>query len=303
MSRRRRKRRKDRFGPEAGGLQGESLPVSVNDEVPSVEGGGANGRAANREVPEADGAHEEAKGATGPGLDAEGAVHEASGPEVGEPLARAEGTGRSEIAEPAAVNRETADGDGSAARVQDSEAVIGKAQEPPGPEPQAIFRESGATGTREDEEDIQVLDQRPVGPEPAERQASGLKAAVKKASGRGGRDRRQHARFVVGGRAKGRVTAIYDARILDISTGGSLVEHTSVVRPGTLSSLDIVVLGKRMSLKCRVARSVVHRTEIQPDGDQELVYHTGLEFLDRSDETRRLIIDYIQSILGDGKRP
>lgn len=130
-----------------------------------------------------------------------------------------------------------------------------------------------------------------------------LEAAVKEAAERGGRDRRQHARFIVGGRTKGRVTAIYDAQILDISPGGSLIEHTNVVRPGTLSSLDLDVLGKRMSLKCRVARSVVHRSEVQPDGDKELVYHTGLEFLDRTDETRKLIIDYIQAIIEDGHRP
>jgi hypothetical protein len=138
--------------------------------------------------------------------------------------------------------------------------------------------------------------------EGAEGGSAELEVAVRKAAKRAARDRRQYARFVVGGRTKGRVTAIYDAQILDISPGGSLIEHSQVVRPGTLSSLDLELLGKRMSLRCRVARSVVHRSEIQPDGDKELIYHTGLEFLDRSDETRRMIIDYIQSIIEDGNK-
>ncbi|MGH7479270.1 MAG: hypothetical protein ACREJ8_06745, partial [Candidatus Methylomirabilales bacterium] len=46
--------------------------------------------------------------------------------------------------------------------------------------------------------------------------------------------RRQFARFFVGGKAKGRVTAIYDAVVLNLSIGGSLIEHAHVVRPGTL---------------------------------------------------------------------
>ncbi len=113
--------------------------------------------------------------------------------------------------------------------------------------------------------------------------------------------RRQYARFVVGGKTRGRVTAVCDAVILNISVGGSLIEHSNVVRPGTISLLDLDLLGKRLSLKCRVARSVVARTETQPDGERELIFHTGLEFLGLSDETRKVISHYIQSIICDGK--
>ncbi len=172
--------------------------------------------------------------------------------------------------------------------------------------PETAVQEAAAIETGDQEatvpgdEEIEV-----VAPEIAEEVDGGppeLEAAVKKAAKRTGRDRRQHARFVVGGRTKGRVTATYDARILDISPGGSLIEHAQVVRPGTLSCLDLELLGKRMSLKCRVARSVVHRSEVQPDGNNELIYHTGLEFLDHSHERRKLIIDYIQSIIEDGNK-
>ena len=106
----------------------------------------------------------------------------------------------------------------------------------------------------------------------------------------------------MGGGTKGRVTSIYDARILDISPGGSLIEHAHLVRPGTMSSLDLDLLGKRMSLKCRVARSVVHRSEVQPDGEQALIYRTGLEFLHPSDETRQVISNFIRSIIVDGNK-
>ncbi|MFQ5847232.1 MAG: PilZ domain-containing protein [Candidatus Methylomirabilales bacterium] len=115
--------------------------------------------------------------------------------------------------------------------------------------------------------------------------------------------RRQYARFAVEGRTKGRVIAVCDALILDISIGGSLIEHSHVVRPGTISSLDLDLLGKRVSVRCRVARSIVHRSEVQPDGERELIFHTGLEFLETSDETRGLIGEYIQSIVCDGRKP
>ena len=117
----------------------------------------------------------------------------------------------------------------------------------------------------------------------------------------GQRDRRQHPRFtVVVGKATGRVTSVHDASLVDISFGGVLIEHSQVVRPGTTSSLDLDLEGRRLRLRCRVIRSVVNRIELQPDGEQALIYHTGLEFLDLSEETRQVISDYIQSITENG---
>ena len=109
--------------------------------------------------------------------------------------------------------------------------------------------------------------------------------------------RRQYARFFVGGKAKGRVTAIYDAVVLNLSIGGSLIEHAHVVRPGTLSSLDLDLFGKRLRLKCRVARSVVHGSHVLPTGERELIYRTGLEFLELSEATRQMIGRYVQSMV------
>ncbi|MFQ5803294.1 MAG: PilZ domain-containing protein [Candidatus Methylomirabilales bacterium] len=121
------------------------------------------------------------------------------------------------------------------------------------------------------------------------------------AAEKGRSNRRQHARFVVRGKVEGRVTSVYDAHILDISLGGALIEHAHVVRPGSTSSLDLDLQGKRLSMRCRVARSVVDRMELQPDGEQILIYHTGLEFTDAPKETRVMISNYIQSVINDGK--
>lgn len=114
-------------------------------------------------------------------------------------------------------------------------------------------------------------------------------------------DERRYARFSVEGRTKGQVAAFCDALILNISLGGALIEHTHVVRPGTLSTLDLDLLGDTMRLTCRVVRSVVHRQEMRPYGGRELIYHTGLEFLNVTEEAQQRIGDYIQSILEQGK--
>lgn len=112
--------------------------------------------------------------------------------------------------------------------------------------------------------------------------------------------RRKHPRFVVKEETKGRVAAVSDAVLLNISLGGALIEHAGVVRPGTPSSVELDLHGKRIRLRCRVARSVGNRIEVQPDGEQELIYHTGLQFVEPSDETLQVIGDYIQSLSNEG---
>ncbi|MFQ5960864.1 MAG: PilZ domain-containing protein [Candidatus Methylomirabilales bacterium] len=115
-------------------------------------------------------------------------------------------------------------------------------------------------------------------------------------------DRRRHSRFVVGGRASGRATATYEASVQNISLEGALIEHAHAVRPGILSHLILTLHGEEVSLRCRVVRSAVHRRELLPTGERESKYRTGLEFVEPSDETRRVISEYIQSILEDGKK-
>lgn len=108
-------------------------------------------------------------------------------------------------------------------------------------------------------------------------------------------ERRRHPRFVVGGKAKARVTAVYDASLLDISLGGAQIEHSDIVRPGTLSYLILNLRGRQISVRCRVIRSVVDRPEVNPDGEQILIYRTGLEYIDLSEETVQMLDEYILS--------
>lgn len=114
--------------------------------------------------------------------------------------------------------------------------------------------------------------------------------------------KRQHPRFVVGGKARGRLTTTYTASLINISLGGALVEHPDIVRPGTISYMDITLLGREVKVRCRVTRSVVHRTEVLESGERGLIYHTGLEFFDPPTEVLDLILQYIESLQAEGHR-
>ena len=114
------------------------------------------------------------------------------------------------------------------------------------------------------------------------------------------RDKRSCPRVMVGGETKGRVSSSDDALLLNISLGGVLIEHVQPLRPGTLTPLDVELQGNRLKVQCRVVRSVVHRIGLQPDGERALIYHTGLAFVDLSDDARQVISQYVHSMSQDG---
>jgi len=73
------------------------------------------------------------------------------------------------------------------------------------------------------------------------------------------------------------------------SGGGALIEHSNLVRLGTLSFLTLSIDGQEVSLRCRAVRSAIYRYELRPTGEREHVYRTGLEFSAVSEDARRLL--------------
>jgi hypothetical protein len=112
-------------------------------------------------------------------------------------------------------------------------------------------------------------------------------------------ERRRHPRVNVGGKTKGRVNAVDDVSLLDISLGGALIEHAQVVQPGIAFDLVLTLVGQKLKLRCRAVRSVVYRSEVQAKGGQKLIYRTGLEFLQPPAATQQVIGDFIRSIIED----
>ncbi len=129
----------------------------------------------------------------------------------------------------------------------------------------------------------------------------GKKAAKKKSTGKKAADRRQSVRFFVAEETKGRVTSAYEALLMNISRRGALIEHDDVVRPGSTSSLGLELNGNKVKLQSRVVWSAVVRQGLNADSEMALIFNTGLEFLDLSEETQQLIGDYIDSMAEQGK--
>ncbi|MFQ5960453.1 MAG: PilZ domain-containing protein [Candidatus Methylomirabilales bacterium] len=109
-------------------------------------------------------------------------------------------------------------------------------------------------------------------------------------------ERRRHRRWWVGGRLAARAVGIPKASLVDISLAGALVEHSNMMRPGTLLFLTLTLDGQEEVLKCRVIRSVGHRYEVLSTGERDLFYRTGLEFLSSSEASLEVIDKSIESL-------
>ena len=96
--------------------------------------------------------------------------------------------------------------------------------------------------------------------------------------------KRRFPRFAVLGKVEGKIVASYEATLVNLSLGGALVEHSSMVRPGSMSQLLLPYGNGEILIACRVIRSHLSRRETRGPASV-VVYQTGLEFLDPSPET------------------
>ncbi|MFQ5839682.1 MAG: PilZ domain-containing protein [Candidatus Methylomirabilales bacterium] len=114
---------------------------------------------------------------------------------------------------------------------------------------------------------------------------------------------RRHPRWIVRGRLTGRIRATDTATLIDLSPGGAQIEHTSIVRPGTIATLTLPVKGRDLTLRCQVVWSRVHRPQVRGDRGRELIYRSGLQFLDLPEASRRLLEKYLASLKKEGPAP
>ncbi len=108
-------------------------------------------------------------------------------------------------------------------------------------------------------------------------------------------DRRRHIRWLLKQRASGRITAMYEASLVNISLGGTLIEHLHLLRPRSMTFSTLFVHGQEVSLPC----GVLHGSEIPTSGERELIYRTGLEFRALSEHSQRLLGEYIDALRGE----
>ncbi len=71
----------------------------------------------------------------------------------------------------------------------------------------------------------------------------------------------------------------WDAHFVDISRSGSLVEHTERIRPGETYRLAFPGERRQVQVLARAIRSFVSRLVHESNGEGQVVYRTGMEFV------------------------
>lgn len=115
-----------------------------------------------------------------------------------------------------------------------------------------------------------------------------------------GAERRRFTRKALRGQISGRIKLTHSVCPLDLSVGGAQIEHSEIVRPGSTMFLTLFFPHHQVTLKCAVARSKVCGTVTQENGERDLIYHTGLEFLSTSEDVRQIIGGYLNTSM-DGE--
>lgn len=114
--------------------------------------------------------------------------------------------------------------------------------------------------------------------------------------------KRRFPRVTVMGRVEGKIVASYEATLVNLSLGGALVEHSSMVRLGSMSQLMLPFGKGEIRLTCRVVRSALNRRESRGQ-DSAIIYQTGLEFVDPSPETLTVLEELIAGSRPGGGTP
>jgi hypothetical protein len=92
---------------------------------------------------------------------------------------------------------------------------------------------------------------------------------------------------------RGEVDGGLEVAVLEISAGGARLEHRHALTPGDPTTLTLAVdpEGEALRLPGRVVRSWVH--QIDEGGETDMIYHSGLEFLDVPPDMAQCLAAYI----------
>lgn len=74
-----------------------------------------------------------------------------------------------------------------------------------------------------------------------------------------------------------------DVALVDLSTAGARIEHSSPMKAGRQSKLEFIFDGQSISVLCEVVRSRLQRSSLRAG---EIVYQTGLRFVDPGEPSR-----------------
>ena len=117
-------------------------------------------------------------------------------------------------------------------------------------------------------------------------------------------ERRKAPRVKLEGQTEGWIQAMFDVTLVDLSTTGALVEHAYPLRPDTIYSLTFSTLHGELTftMKARVVRTFVARSVQPPEGEPELVYRSGLEFVNPTPEQIAALEQLLKPLLEEEEK-
>jgi hypothetical protein len=89
---------------------------------------------------------------------------------------------------------------------------------------------------------------------------------------------------------------IWDVTLVDLSRSGVLVEHIHRVRVNEVYQLSFQLDGLQIKAKAQTVRSFVSHRGPGAGADRQLLYRTGMEFVDLSPDTIRHISAYLDRL-------
>jgi hypothetical protein len=113
----------------------------------------------------------------------------------------------------------------------------------------------------------------------------------------GGEERRRSLRIKIRAPVHSQVIAMLEARLVDLSAMGALLEHAEPIRPGGACELVVEDAPEDQRLRCRIVRSMVTQPQ-QAAVTREIRYQTGVEFVDLKPAQSQFLEALIRRHLG-----
>jgi hypothetical protein len=110
------------------------------------------------------------------------------------------------------------------------------------------------------------------------------------------RERRQLPRISLPWQILARVRDVREVRLLDLSVGGTRLEHLGLLRPGAHCEVELPALLGDLCLPARVTWSFVIGRRRGFDGDRRLLSHTGLRFAPLTATQQTTLADALQRV-------
>jgi hypothetical protein len=111
------------------------------------------------------------------------------------------------------------------------------------------------------------------------------------------RERRQQPRTALPWRIAARVRDVREVRLLDLSLGGTRLEHLGLLRPGAHCEVELPALLGGLTLPARIAWSAVIGRRRGLDGHPHLLSHTGLRFAPLPASQAATLADALQRVM------